>query len=165
MDTPGPKFVFAHLAVPHPPWVFGPNGEEVQSETAEHIYLGEQGYLDQLVFVNKKLKEGVDGLLTGQDNPPVIIIQGDHGPGFLGDAASEDAYRERLGILNAYYLSNGGNDLLYESITPVNTFRVVFNHYFEQDFELLEDKSFFQPSGTGAFKYLDVTAVVGDRSK
>ncbi|MDP7201317.1 MAG: hypothetical protein QGI50_10245 [Dehalococcoidia bacterium] len=163
-DTPGPKFVFAHLAVPHPPWVFGPNGEEVQSETAEHLYLGEQGYLDQLIFVNKKLREVVDGLLTGQDNPPVIIIQGDHGSGFLGDAPDEDAYREKMGILNAYHLPNGGNDLLYESITPVNTFRVVFNHYFGQDFGLLDDTSHFQPTGTAAFKYLDVTTIVSERS-
>jgi len=53
---------------------------------------------------NKKLKEVVYGLLMGQDDPPVIIIQGDHGSGFLGSPASEDAYRERMGILNAYHL-------------------------------------------------------------
>jgi hypothetical protein len=114
--------------------------------------------------VNKKLREVVDGLLTGQDNPPVIIIQGDHGSGFLGDAPDEDAYREKMGILNAYHLPNGGNDLLYESITPVNTFRVVFNHYFGQDFGLLDDTSHFQPTGTAAFKYLDVTTIVSERS-
>ena len=46
-------------------------------------------------------------------------------------------------ILNAYFLPGNGKQLLYESITPVNSFRIVFNHYFDADYELLEDKSYY----------------------
>ena len=46
-------------------------------------------------------------------------------------------------IFNAYYLPEGGNENLYETITPVNTFRVVFNTYFGGRYELLPDKSWY----------------------
>jgi len=42
-------------------------------------------------------------------------------------------------ILNAYYFPEEGDKLLYDSITPVNTFRILFNYYFGQDFILLDD--------------------------
>jgi hypothetical protein len=45
-------------------------------------------------------------------------------------------------ILNAYYFP-GGNDDLYPTITPVNTFRLIFNKYFDQDYPLLEDKALY----------------------
>ena len=41
--------------------------------------------------------------------------------------------------LSAYYLPDGGEELLYPSITPVNTFRIVFNKYFGANYPLLED--------------------------
>ncbi|HSQ38856.1 MAG TPA: hypothetical protein VLM78_01750 [Anaerolineales bacterium] len=50
----------------------------------------------------------------------------------------------RLSILNAYYLPNHA-DAVSESITPVNTFRIVFNLYLGGNFELLPDESFFSP--------------------
>jgi hypothetical protein len=33
--------------------------------------------------------------------------------------------------------------MLYESITPVNTFRLVFNLYFGGSYDLLGDKNYF----------------------
>ncbi len=39
--------------------------------------------------------------------------------------------KQKFGILNAFYLPDVDNDILYPTITPVNTFRVVFNLYFE----------------------------------
>ena len=67
--------------------------------------------------------------------PPIIVIQADHGP--LGGEITSDG--ARMSIFNAYYLPDGGDQLLYPSISPVNTFRVIFNHYFGGEFALLED--------------------------
>ena len=44
--------------------------------------------------------------------------------------------------LNAYYMP-GANILPYPTITPVNSFRMIFNDYFGQDLPLLEDVSFY----------------------
>ena len=54
----------------------------------------------------------------------------------------EDQIRVNMRILNAYYLPQGGSDLLYDSITPVNTFRIISNFYLGANYELLLDKSY-----------------------
>ena len=61
-----------------------------------------------------------------------------------------------MGILNAYHLPNGGNSLLYPSVSPVNTFRVIFNYYLGADFDLLEDRSYWG----GPYDVVDVTDIV-----
>ena len=67
--------------------------------------------------------------------PPIIIIQGDHGPSHF-DVPS------RMAILNAYYFPDH-EFAVYPEITPVNSFRLLFNNYFNTDFDLLEDVSYY----------------------
>jgi hypothetical protein len=43
-------------------------------------------------------------------------------------------------IMNAYYLPDGGSELLYDSISPVNSFRVILNRYFGMNMDLLDDR-------------------------
>lgn len=141
--APGPKFVFAHLIIPHPPFVFGPNGEEVDAAqylNAEGKYTFEkyaEGYTAALTFLNAQLESILARLIAESDTPPIIIVQGDHGPWLQ---AKERAFD----ILNAYYLP-GHQDVLYPSISPVNSFRVVFNTYFGARFPLLPDYSYASP--------------------
>ena len=62
----------------------------------------------------------------------------------LDFASLEDTcLRERTSILNAYYLPTGISDAFYETITPVNSFRVVLNEIFDLELPLLEDKIYF----------------------
>jgi hypothetical protein len=136
-------FVFAHLVVPHLPYTFGPNGEvpafQGKDATYEEVAAA---YVDQVKFVNREILNVIDTLIEDSHIPPVIIIQGDHGP--LPDL-TEDPLR-RLPILNAYYLPGVQTDqILYSSISPVNSFRVVLNSYFGKNLPLLEDQSYFGP--------------------
>jgi hypothetical protein len=50
---------------------------------------------------------------------------------------------DRMAILNAYFLPGDGERQLYSAITPVNSFRVIFNRYFGGQFDLLKDSSYF----------------------
>ena len=138
-----PKFVFAHLMIPHQPYVFGPNGEPLISKilTLEektdpkdlHLYLG------QLQFVNIKMKEVLEKL-TEIENPPIIIIQSDHGGRVF---ESENNYESILSYLNnfkAYYFPDEGRNIEFETTTPVNSFRILFNLLFDDEYELLEDR-------------------------
>ena len=142
-ELPGPKLVFAHILSPHPPMVFGPNGEYVDEATFETDATDQQfgspllkAYADQVHYLNGRLLEVVRAILAKSASPPVIIIQGDHG---WADRNAED----KLSILNVYHFPDADYSALYPTITPVNSFRVVLNQYLGGSFELLEDVSYF----------------------
>jgi hypothetical protein len=140
----GPKFVFAHVIPPHPPFVFGPNGEVIEqsgaftlNDTDWEMQFEERAalYTGQVMFDNKHIERVVEEILKESKTPPIIIIQGDHG--LDGPLASQ------MSILNAYYLPDGGDQLLYETISPVNTFRIIFDYYFGGNYGLIEDISYY----------------------
>ena len=89
-------------------------------------------------FIDSHIVPVVQAIIEKSDVPPVIIIMGDHGPS--GDHVTPAM---RMANLNAYYVKETARKDLYESITPVNSFRVVFNNYFGMDMPLLEDISYY----------------------
>ncbi len=162
-ETQGPKFVFAHVIAPHPPFVFGPNGEAVKQDQpytlgdagmpiADSEYIG--AYRDQVRYVDKRLLQTVRAILANSERPPIIIVQADHGP--EGRHASVSYPQERMTILNAIYLPGGDGGSLYEDITPVNTFRLILQRYFQADIPLLPDRVLYsqyrQP-----YQFIDLT--------
>jgi len=151
----GPRFVFAHILVPHPPFLFGPAGEPLDTDPGFQPRDWSRYYLGQLEFVNKKVEVLVEQLLSEAEIPPIIILQADHGSR-LGAGPPERIHSEFHGILNAYYLPDDGQDLLYDSITPVNTFRLIFNLYFDAGYDLLEDRMYFSRLNR-PYDFLDVT--------
>ena len=90
-------------------------------------------------------EEIITYILEHSRQKPIIIIQGDHGSGYHLDWASQEntCLRERFSILNAYYLPGKKKVNLYPSITPVNSFRVVFNAYFKANLPMLPDRSYY----------------------
>ena len=161
-----PKFVFAHIISPHPPYLFDVSGEPVPGAglTMDWKYWKQKkNYLNQLIFINKKVEKLIDDLLLNSEISPIIIFQADHGPGstfpdgmYFPMTANENMLRERMTILNAYYLPSDGNDLLYDSITPVNTFRLIFDFYFATNNGLLDDRCYFSTYGR-PYDFIDVT--------
>jgi hypothetical protein len=167
----GDYFIMAHIVAPHPPFVFGPNGEEIYNARGYSMadgdfYVGTPdyvaGYRDQLVYINKMVERTITQILENSDVPPIIILQADHGPGshLVWESADDSLLRERMSILNAYYLPGVSAAVIYPSITPVNSFRVIFNQYFGTEFELLEDKNFFS-TASHPYAFIDVTDRVG----
>jgi len=128
---PGPKFIFAHIGSPHTPYVFGPDGEMVGRDI-----VGIEGYQDQVTYLNKRMIPILQQIIADSAQPPIIIIQADHG----GINFNPD---DRMRILNAYYLPDGGEQVLYQGISPVNTYRLLFNYYFGTHYPQLEDISYY----------------------
>jgi biopolymer transport protein ExbD len=129
-EMPGPKFVYAHLLCPHAPFIFGPNGEPVAS-TKYYEVDDKQYYLGQYIFISREIDKVIQEILHKSSSDPIIIVQSDHGPRWT------DQWER---IFNAYHLPGDGNALLYNNISPVNSFRLIFNHYFQTNYEMLEDK-------------------------
>jgi hypothetical protein len=165
--TDRPKFVFAHIVSPHPPFVFAADGSPVtpdvpfslrftdtNKETSSQTYI--HGYGGQVRFVNAQLEEVIRSILANSEVPPVIIIQGDHGPD--SNSGRVSYVQERMTNLNAYHLP-GGSDGLYPGITPVNSFRVVFDDLFGGNYPLLEDRIYFSQYDT-PYNFRDETDAV-----
>jgi len=154
-----PRFVFAHIVAPHPPFVFDATGKAVDQRIQFGIGDGDyfpgtreeyiNGYSNQLTYLNAALLEIVQELTQDPVNQPVIIIQGDHGPRLVMEWShpSADAKREGMAILNAYYMPDVDKSQLYDEISPVNSFRVLFNAYFNAGFDLLPDQSYMMAHG------------------
>jgi hypothetical protein len=125
----GPKFVYAHIMMPHPPHVFNINGS-VNLQASKHSD-DKIEFQIQLDYFNPRIIEIVKNIIDKSDPSPIIILEGDHG---LFDF-------ERTSILNALYFPNSGDEVFYSQISLVNTFRLLFNVYFGTDFPLLDDRS------------------------
>ncbi len=171
-EMPIKKFVFAHVLAPHPPFVFGPNGEPkypdgpimntndgsavVRPDTREQYM---RGYIEQLQYINKRTLETVDAILAHSSRPPIIIVQGDHGSrmNMNWDSVEKTDLREPFSILNAYYVPNKVRGHLYETISPVNSFRIVLTDVFGANYKLLPDRSFYS-TAANPYGFTDVTA-------
>jgi len=156
-EMDGAFFVFAHVLAPHPPFVFNEDGPVSEFSTpftlgdaSDYVALHSReeyinGYRGQIQYVNKLVIDTISAILEKSNTPPIIVIQGDHGPvAYLDWESMENSKMdERLGILNAYYFPNQNYADLYPSISPVNSFRVILNEYFDGEYDLLPDRHYF----------------------
>jgi hypothetical protein len=152
---PGARFVFAHLLLPHEPYVFDKNCRHLEPFWPPTDYVDDQtpireAYIAQIRCLNSKLDELVDRILESSRVPPIILLQSDHGHGMMaldpmrGDQLPLDQLdlaqvAERTSVFAAYHLPGDGSAALYESITPVNLLPAIFNHFFDADIPLKED--------------------------
>lgn len=164
----GDYFVFAHIINPHPPFIFDENGAVIRPEGTFSFYDASnypgtkeeyiQRYRQQVIYLNTLIMETVEMILSQSEIDPIIILQADHGPGaYLQTNSLESSnLKERFSILNAYHFPMQGNDILDKNITPVNSFRLLFNRYFDASYELLDDEMYFA-TWRRPFKFINVT--------
>lgn len=157
-ELPGRHFVFAHVVAPHPPFVFDEQGEPLTpdypfsfADGSHYLRYGTDtredyiaGYRGQLRYLNGLLIETLDQILESSKQLPIIILQGDHGPGayLRWENIMESNLEERSAILNAFLLP-GAPDAVYPTISPVNAFRLVLSRYFGADLPPLPDCTYF----------------------
>lgn len=151
---PGPTYVFAHILVPHPPYVWDADGTIPTAAEADER-TNEEEYAAQLAWTNGRVLAAVDRLLdvpAGEE--PIIILQADEGPyplrfrqigyPFKWFSATPEEIEEKYAILNAVHLP--GVDPAAAGFTdhtsPVNNFRIVFNAFFGADLPLHPDVSY-----------------------
>ncbi len=175
---PGPKFVFAHLLCPHPPFVFAPDGTPRQpawryglDDASDFMSLAgsdghkayREGYRDQVLFLNQQLERVLPQIIENSAQPPVIVIQGDHGPGnyTVWTSSEQTLVQERFAIFNTLYLPGPDAPSLPANLTPVNTFRFILKHYFGVQLEALPNRCFFS-TRSYPYDFIDVTDRLGE---
>ena len=120
-----PVFVFAHILAPHPPFVFQADGapaagyllrspgmDSASPEYTPEIYAA--GYIGQVAYIDAVLPGVLGQILQYSRNDPVIVLQGDHGAWYAGEA-------DKLAILCAVHAPAG----LDVPLEPEETFKFV----------------------------------------
>jgi hypothetical protein len=167
-----PTFTYVHFLAPHPPFILNQTKEHFDNqncwlnsydgnhyfEKCPGIEKYHQSYLAQLDFINQEAKKMIDKIIKQSSVAPIIIIQSDHGPGSQLDLENltKTNLNERFGIINAYYTPSSTKNILYPSITPVNSFRIIFNDVFGTNFEILEDKNYYS-TWSQPYNFIEVT--------
>jgi hypothetical protein len=166
-ELPGPKYVFAHLLIPHDPYVFNADGSFTGRAQVEALGRDES-YRRQLSYANARMLATIDRILE-RDTDAVIMLQADEGPfpqryhadewGFRWREATDAELEEKFGIL--YAMRVPGADLeaegFHDELTPVNTFRIIFNARFGTDLPLLADRAWAHEDLWHFYDFFEIT--------
>ena len=140
-----PTFTFAHFLVPHPPYMFRADGSiRPYVDDITQPWEG-AAYGEQVQFVNDRLESVIDTIIQGSDQPPIIIVQGDHGPMLtLARSRPRRPGGNAMPFSTRCWCQSEVRADLYPSISPVNTFRVLLPHLFGGEPKpMLPDRSYF----------------------
>jgi membrane-anchored protein YejM (alkaline phosphatase superfamily) len=140
-----PHFVYGHFMTPHEPHLsIDPSGTLMPQQTSSEYPLVNT-YTAQIGYANNLMKELVTYIKQHNKHNTIIIIEGDHGfrqflegPEWF-QRTSDSMKKYFLPNFNAVYFPDKNYSHLYDTMSPVNTFRIVFNQYFNQNFPLLKD--------------------------
>jgi hypothetical protein len=131
----GPKFVYTHLSMPHPPFYFNSQGKP---NTYEQLFdnSNKRMYLEYLKYSNGKLRMLVESILRNSAAPPVIFLVSDHG---FREAAPAHQF------VNFCAVYTGGKAVApyYDGLSSVNLFRIFLREQFRQPLPLLKDSTVF----------------------
>ena len=167
------KFVFAHLLVPHPPFVFSREGHCLEKDIVA-TQTRRDAYIAQVEYINSELANLIDEIVGNSARTPIILIQSDEGPwpermagdeiSRLGrDVTSVDwlnvpphELKEKMAILNAILLP--GDDLeIQRTWSPVNVTRYLLTEAFGVALPILEDRHFVFPDNDHLYEFVPVT--------
>lgn len=132
-----PKFVYGHFMITHDPHLFDSTGNIRTNKDFITNTKPFETYTQQILYANRVIKELVNHIQLTNKKKTVIIIQGDHG--YRDLPISMQTYY--FPIFNAVYFPDKNYNQFYNEMSPVNTFRILFNHYFYQKYEILKDSS------------------------
>jgi hypothetical protein len=149
-----PVYKVIHIVSPHSPFVFTTDGQYRMTRCySEYIFSTEaaQGpphdpwryqwdeYTEQIQYIAAALSKLVERTIRESSRPVVIILQGDHGPGFEIGAPFLEG---RSGILLAIRLPGKTPAMPPEAQSPVNVYRYIFRELWKADLPLLPTRTF-----------------------
>lgn len=132
-DADSPRFVWAHMVIPHDPIVFGPAGEPRRIQDRflwgdappAHFTWSEyvSVYGDQLTYLNMLMLDVLDHILSDDAPDPVVVIVADHGPHNLPHHRCASSFK----ILCAIRMPHGMEWTPRDEVDLVNLFPFLIN--------------------------------------
>lgn len=137
-----PRFIYVHLVMPHAPFYYD---EHFQSRSEKAMVADQDpghidSYLKYLPYTNKNLRELVNTIQINTHDSAVIIVMGDHGYRAKTDDGDSSHHFKNL---NAVYFPGKNYQLLTDTISGVNQFRVILNSLYKQHLPMLRDSMVF----------------------
>ncbi len=179
----GGRFIFAHILVPHDPFLFNADGSLSVYTNADNIgHSIKQKYTNQVAFMNTQIKTLVSTIQEHSGGKAVILLNADEGAypnvmnstfqnpsGVTSDAEtgsnnedmtqwSDDFLQMKFGILQAAYIPRATSDDL-AALSSVNLFRIILNRYASYALPYLPDCHYgLSDGGQNEYRYADITA-------
>lgn len=137
------QFVYAHLSFPHFPYFYDSSGRSYSDESlyTDSLITDRKKFAGYIKYSNQQLLQIVSSILKRTNGDAIILIQSDHGLSDLDVTRKNDAFRN----YSAFYFPDKDYSKIYDSMSNVNTFRILLNKYFGQQFPLLKDSSVYVP--------------------
>lgn len=139
-----PRFVFAHLMMPHPPFVFDADGATpplaectptrcaiLEAPVDGELHLSR--YLDQLAYTNKLVTQTVDAIIAAEPDA-VIVLMSDHG--------SRITFSDRVEATHNFMAIRANRVDVPQAMTPIGLFPLLLNAYLGTAFESPDARSF-----------------------
>ena len=138
-----PKFVYAHVYLPHPPFFYNENGSENDLNTIldQRSQKNKSLFLSYLKYTNAVAIKIIDQVMRASGDHALIILQSDHGfRDFEGGPSHPQLFFKNY---SAFYFPDKDYSHLYDTMSNINTFPVVFNKYFGTNIPLQKDTTVF----------------------
>ena len=143
--TNKPTYVFSHLYVPHPPFLFDKNGENISPNHREisglQSWENEDGYVNQLIYATDQTTMVIDNILQ-KDPSAIIVVQGDTGTLTGTNQKSEKTFDDVYQSHSILYAIRIPGEMNLENTYPINTYRIIFNNIFDMNYQYLEPFNF-----------------------
>jgi len=140
-----PKFIYAHLYLPHPPFFYNEDGKEnnlkyvIQEESQKNREL----FISYLKYTNKIILAITDKIINNNGSNSIVILQSDHGfRDYEGGPSFPETFFKNY---SAFYFPDKNYSAIYDTISNINTFPILFNKYFNTRFQLHKDTTVFLP--------------------
>jgi hypothetical protein len=129
-----PHFVYGHFLITHEPHLYDKQGR-LHTEFLDSAPM--KTYTMQIEYANLVIHDLVSFILDHNKKNTIIILAGDHGFRRL----PEELNAFRFPNLTAFYFPDQNYKFLYQTISPVNIFRLVLNQYFATHLPRLIDST------------------------
>lgn len=168
-----PQFTFAHVLVPHDPYIFDAQGNTPTYDPNRTDNGADETtkYTNQVTYLNTQIKDLIS-TIRAKDPNAVIVMQSDEGPypkQFRGTLTPGHYYdpinlptaqmRQKFGVLASYYLpATATTQPLATNINAsVNAFRYVLQNYLGYNLQSLPDCNFTVGDKYALYNYQQVT--------